>query len=69
MRILFGAVAVGLAMFVMVTTDAEHPPGAAVALGFVLSDWDMSTVAIVMAGIIAISVIKELVRDLLMDLL
>lgn len=68
-RILLGAAAVGLAMFVMVTTDTEHPPGAAVALGFVLNDWDISTVAIVLAGIVSISVIKELVRDRLMDLL
>jgi len=68
-RIFFGAAAVGIAMFIMVTTDTEHPPGAAVALGFVLNDWDMSTVTIVMAGIVSISVIKELVRDRLMDLL
>ena len=69
LRILLGAAAVGLTMFVMVTTDTEHPPGAAVALGFVLNDWDISTIAIVLAGIISISVIKELVRDRLMDLL
>jgi len=68
-RIFFGAAAVGLAMFVMVTTDTEHPPGAAVALGFVLNDWDLSTIAIVMIGIVFISVIKELVRNRLMDLL
>lgn len=68
-RIFFGAAAVGVTMFIMVTTNTEHPPGAAVALGFVLNDWDGSTVLIVMAGIVAISVIKELVRDMLMDLL
>lgn len=68
-RVFLGAAAVGLAMFIMVTTDTEHPPGAAVALGFVLNDWDLSTIAIVLSGIVAISVIKELVRGKLMDLL
>jgi len=68
-RILLGAAAVGLAMFIMVTTDTEHPPGAAVSLGFVLNDWEPMTVGIVMVGIVTISVIKELARDRLMDLL
>ncbi len=67
-RIVLGSVAVGLAMFLMVTTDTEHPPGAAVSLGFVLNDWEPMTVVIVMAGILSISVIKELVRDRLIDL-
>ena len=69
LRILLGAAAVGLAMFIMVTTDTEHPPGAAVSLGFVLNDWEPMTVVIVMVGIVSISVIKELARDRLMDLL
>ncbi len=54
-RIVLGALAVGIAMFLMVTTDTEHPPGAAVALGFVLNDWEPMTVAVVLAGIVSIS--------------
>jgi len=68
-RIVLGALAVGITMLVMVTTDTEHPPGVAVALGFVLSDWELSTVAAVLTGIVAISVIKELAREHLIDLL
>jgi CBS-domain-containing membrane protein len=68
LRIILGAVSVGLAMFLMVITDTEHPPGAAVALGFVLNDWQPLTIVVVMTGIVAISVIKELARDHLMDL-
>ena len=68
-RILLGALAVGLAMFVMVITDTEHPPGAAIALGFVLNEWDMMTVIVVLAGIAAISAVKETVRSRLIDLL
>lgn len=68
-RIVLGAVSVGITMFIMVTTDTEHPPGAAVALGFVLNEWELMTVFVVFAGIISISVTKELVRNKLIDLL
>lgn len=68
-QILLGAIAVGGAMFVMVTTDTEHPPAAAIALGFVLNEWDWMTVVVVLVGIVSISTIKELARKYLMDLL
>ena len=68
-RILLGALAVGLTMFVMVTTDTEHPPGAALALGFVLNEWDLMTILVVLLGIGAISVVKEAARGRLIDLL
>jgi len=67
-RILYGAIAVGLAMFVMVITDMEHPPAAAIALGFVLNEWDLMTIVVVLVGISAISLIKEAVRGRLIDL-
>jgi CBS-domain-containing membrane protein len=68
-RILVGAVATGLAMFVMAITDTEHPSAAAVALGFVLNEWDGMTIVGVMSGITAITVAKELFRSKLIDLL
>jgi len=68
-RILLGAIAVGLTMFVMVTTDTEHPPGAALALGFVLNEWDLMTIVVVLVGISAISTVKEIARSKLIDLL
>ena len=64
-----GAVSVGLAMFIMVVTNTEHPPGAALAIGFVYNEWTWMTVAIVLAGIVAISFIKESQRGRLIDLL
>jgi CBS-domain-containing membrane protein len=68
-RIVLGAIAVGSAMFVMVTTNTEHPPAAALALGFLLNEWNLTTVAVVLAGIVAICVVKELCRKSLIDLL
>lgn len=64
-----GAVSAGLAMFIMVVTNTEHPPGAALAIGFVYNEWTFMTVVIVLVGIIAISLVKESLRGRLIDLL
>jgi len=67
--IVFGALATGLAMLVMVLTKTEHPPAAALALGLVLNEWDFLTLVVVLAGVIALSICKRLVLPMLMDLL
>jgi len=64
-----GALAIGLAMFLMVLTKTEHPPAAALALGLVLNQWDMATLALIMAGIVGLTLVKSFVMPLLMDLL
>ena len=64
-----GAASVGLAMFLMVITDTEHPPAAGLALGFVLHGWDYYTVIVVLVGIVSISVLKFLLKPVLMNLL
>lgn len=69
LKIIGGAIATGLSFFIMVTTDTEHPPAAALALGYVLNDWDAGTVLVVFAGIVVLSLIKEAVRPKLMDLM
>ncbi|MDJ0927951.1 MAG: HPP family protein [Gammaproteobacteria bacterium] len=67
-QIIAGSVAAGLAFFLMVTTETEHPPAAALALGYVLNEWDGWTVLVVLAGATALSLIKEALRSRLMDL-
>jgi len=66
--IVFGALAISLAMFLMVVTRTEHPPAAALALGLVLNEWDLLTLGVVLAGVICLSIIKRLVSPMLMDL-
>jgi len=66
--IVFGALAISLAMFMMVVTRSEHPPAAALALGLVLNQWDMLTLAVILTGVIALSICKRLVLPMLMDL-
>jgi CBS-domain-containing membrane protein len=67
--VLFGALATGLAMFLMVVTKTEHPPAAALALGLVLNEWSLLTLVVVIVGVIALSICKQLVLPILMDLL
>ncbi len=67
--VVFGALATGVAMFLMVITKTEHPPAAALALGLVLNAWDWPTLAFIMGGITFLSIIKQIVMPLLMDLL
>jgi CBS-domain-containing membrane protein len=64
-----GALATGAAIFLMVVTDTEHPPAAALALGFALNPWDLATIAVVLSGIAAVSCIKEAVKSRMMNLL
>ena len=66
---IFGALAVGLAIFLMVVANVEHPPAASVALGLVLNNCDPRTILVVLGGIVCLSLIKRLIRPLLMDLL
>ena len=67
--VLFGALATGFAMFLMVVTKTEHPPAAALALGLVLNEWTLLTLVVVIVGVIALSICKQLVLPILMDLL
>jgi CBS-domain-containing membrane protein len=66
--IVFGALAMSMAMFVMVVTKTEHPPAAALALGLVLNEWNLLTLGVVLAGIVGLSIFKRMVLPLLMDL-
>jgi len=63
------AIATGLAMFFMVVTDTEHPPAAAVALGFVLNSWDLRAIVVVLIGVTCISMLKEAYKHRMMNLL
>ena len=67
--IVFAALAMSLAMFLMVVTRTEHPPAAALALGLVLNEWDFVTLVVIVVGVTALSLIKRLVLPVLLDLI
>jgi len=68
-EVCFAALALGCAFLIMVLTDTEHPPAAALALGFVLDDWDLYALIVVLSGIGLITAIKELIKPRLLDLI
>ena len=67
-EIVLGAVAVGLAIFLMVVTDTEHPPAAGLALGYMLNEYTFCTVLVVFIGILSLVGIKSLLKSQLIDL-
>ena len=66
---LFGALAVGLAIFLMVIFNLEHPPASGVALGLVLNSCEIRPMLIALGGIIMLSLLRRLMRPFLIDLL
>ena len=70
-EIVFGAASVGLAIFIMVVTDTEHPPAAGITLGLVLlgNHFTLMPVLVVLVGIICISLLKSILRPVMIDLL
>ena len=64
-----GGIAVGLSAFLMAATNSEHPPAAGVALGLVLQPWDFPTVFFVLASVVVLSIVKHLLRRIMIDLL
>jgi len=66
-HMVFCAISVGLAIFVMVITNTEHPPAASLALGLVVN-FSYMTVVVVLIGIISLSVIRAVLRPILIDL-
>ncbi len=66
--IVFGALATGIAMFLMVITKTEHPPAAALALGLVMNEWNVLTLLVIMVGVAVLCICKRLVLPHLMNL-
>ncbi|MCD4814242.1 HPP family protein [bacterium] len=68
-HIVMAALAVGLAIFIMVITNTEHPPAAGLAFGMAIQDISFQTISIVLIGIIALSVVKAVLKPSLQNLL
>ncbi|MCK5707389.1 MAG: HPP family protein [Candidatus Aureabacteria bacterium] len=67
--IFWGAVAVGLSIFIMVVTDTEHPPCAGFALGMVIGEWDEVTILYIFAALLFMFILKKTFYPLLIDLI
>ena len=67
--IIFGAIAVGFAIFVMAATNTEHPPAAGVSLGLVINKWDYLTIIFIFLAILWMASIRFILKEYLMDLI
>ena len=63
-----GSIAVGMAIFLMVVTNTEHPPAAGIALSLVLNPWDYYTLLFIVGSIILLALVKKLLGNTLIDL-
>ena len=66
---LFGGLAVGIAILLMVITNTEHPPAAGMALSLVLNKWDWTTVAFILVAVITMGLLKKALKPKLIDLI
>lgn len=67
--VIFGALAVGLAIFLMVITNTEHPPAAGLALGLVLHECSLLSIVVVSVGIVLLVIVKTMMKPVLINLL
>ena len=67
--IVFGALAVAAAIFLMALTNTEHAPAAGVALGLVLNTWDYATLSFIFGACLFFSLMRWVLKDRLMDLI
>jgi CBS-domain-containing membrane protein len=66
--IIFGALAVGIAIFLMTITNTEHAPAAGMALGLVINQWDFLTIFFILAALMFMAALRKFIRPVMIDL-
>jgi CBS-domain-containing membrane protein len=66
--ILLAATSVGVSIFIMTMLNTEHAPAAGVALGLVIQEWTIITIIFIIASIIWMTLIKNLLKNWMIDL-
>ena len=67
--VVFGAISVGFAVFIMAVTNTEHAPAAGIALGLVISKWDYLTIIFIIFAILWLASVRIILKKYLMDLI
>lgn len=67
--VVFSALAVGGAIFLMVITNAEHAPAAGMALGLVMNSWDYTTIVFIFTAVLALAIVRHVFKPLMIDLI
>ncbi len=66
--VVFGSLAVAIAIFAMAATNTEHAPAAGIALGLVVNAWSTGTLACVVAAMLWMAAVRYLLRGRLINL-
>lgn len=67
--IIFGAIAVGIAIFIMTITNTEHAPAAGIALGLVINEWNYFTIILIFCAIVWMAGVRRFLKPYLIDLI
>ena len=67
--VVFGAISVGFAIFIMAVTNTEHAPAAGIALGLVINKWEPMTILFIIVAVLWLVCIKIILKKYLMDLI
>ncbi len=67
--ILAGGLATGVAVFIMVSTNTEHPPAAGAALGIVLNSWNINTLVFIFSSVVMMLLLKRVCRRYMINLI
>ena len=66
--VLFGAMSVGISIFIMAITNTEHAPAAGISLGLVINPWGLETIIFIIGAIVWLYIIKRILQPYLIDL-
>jgi CBS-domain-containing membrane protein len=64
----FGALAVGATIFLMVVTNTEHPPAVGVALSLVIQPWEVKTLVFLVSASLLLAAARRILGSWLIDL-
>ena len=67
--VIFGALAVGVAVFLMAVLNLEHPPAVGISLGLVLNQWNHQTLIFILFAVIIMLTAKKMLQPVLIDLI
>lgn len=67
--IVTASMSVGISIFLMTATDAEHPPASGTAMGLAITGWSIPIVLFMLAAACLLSIAKRMLGPFLMDLL
>ena len=66
--VIFGAISVGISIFIMTITNTEHAPATGISLGLVINPWSLETIIFIIVAIVWLYTIKRILQPYLIDL-